>query len=226
MIPLLFLFTNQFKREWIIQVRQIRTLINSSLFFLMILFVFPLTLNADPSFLKEAAPGIIWMALLLSFLLSAEGLFQHDYEQGVVEQWLISGDSLSVIVAAKITAHWVVTLLPVVCLSPFIALIFSFSPWEWSILLITLLVGSPSILFVCALASVFEVGVNQKGALMALILLPLTLPVLIFASGALNMAIQGLAISAICCLLLAFSMICVCFLPIAIACVLRVSHAE
>jgi heme exporter protein B len=166
------------------------------------------------------------MAVLLSMLLSAEHLFQQDYEQGVVEQWLVSGYPLNVIVSAKVLAHWLFNLIPILLLAPFIALLFSFSVWETWILILSLLCGTPALLFLCALAAAFGVGVNQKGALMALILLPLTLPLLIFGSGTLNIALQGLPISGYLALLLAMSLTATVFLPYAIAGVIRVSQAD
>jgi heme exporter protein B len=222
----ILLFIKQFKREWLIQMRQIRYLINSCLFFLMLLFIFPLTIRPEIQLMRTIAPGLIWMAILLSMLLSAERLFQQDYEQGVVEQWLVSGESLSVIVSAKALAHWFFNLLPLLVLSPLVAVLFSFSAWETWILILSLLCGTPALLFLCALAGAFGVGVNQKGALMALILLPLTLPLLIFGSGTLNIAMQGMPVSGYLALLLAMSVIAVGFLPYAIAGVMRISQAD
>jgi heme exporter protein B len=222
----LSLFGKQFRREWLIQTRQIRFLINSCLFFLMILFIFPLTLKPDPLLMRTVAPGVIWMALLLSLLLSAERLFQQDYEQGVIEQWLISGQSLSLIISAKVLAHWLFNLLPILLLCPLAALVFSFSAWETWILILSLICGTPALLFLCALAASFGVGVSQRGALMALILLPLTLPLLIFGSGTLNVAMQGLPVSGYLALLLAMSVIAAGFLPQAISGVMRISHAD
>lgn len=223
---MMHLFLNYFKREWLIQRRQVRFLINSCLFFLMILFLFPLTVKPDPLLMKTIVPGLVWMSLLLSLLLSSERLFQQDYEQGVIEQWLISGQPLSIIIAGKIMAHWLLTVLPISCLCPLIALVFSLNQWELWILIISLLCGTPALLFLCALAASFGMGVNQKGALMALILLPLTLPVLIFGSGTLTLAMQELPVSGNCALLLAFSIMAVGFLPMAIAGVLRTSHGD
>ena len=220
------LFYRYFVREWFILVRQPRLLINSCLFFLMILFLFPLTMKPDPLLMKTIAPGLVWMALLLSLLLSAERLFQQDYEQGVIEQWLVSGQSLSVIIAAKTIAHWLFNIASVFILCPIVALVFSFSNWELSVLLISLLCGTPALVFLCALAASFGVGVNQKGAFMALILLPLTLPILIFGSGTLNIAMQGLSISGNCALLLAISVIAVGFLPFAVAGIVRISMVD
>lgn len=220
------LFNLHFKRELIIQIRQLRYLVNSCLFFMMILFIFPLTIKPDPILMKTIAPGLVWMAFLLSLLLSSERLFQHDYEQGVIEQWLVSGQSLSLIIAAKTMAHWLLNIVSVLVLCPLIALVFSLNAWELFVLVISLLCGTPALLFLCALAASFGVGVNQKGALMALILLPLTLPILIFGSGTLNIAMQGAPISGNCALLLAFSLLTACFLPLAIAGVVRISHVD
>jgi heme exporter protein B len=183
-------------------------------------------MKPDPVLMKTIAPGLVWMALLLSLLLSSERLFQQDYEQGVIEQWLVSGQSLSLIIAAKTTVHWLFNIIPVLILCPLAALIFSLNSWELYVLIISLLCGTPALLFLCALAASFGVGVNQKGALMALILLPLTLPVLILGSGTENLAMQGLPVSGNCALLLAISLLAMSFLPAAIAGVIRISHVD
>lgn len=220
------LFIRLFHRELLVQIRQIRFLVNSCLFFLMVLFIFPLTLKPEMVLMRTIAPGLIWMAMLLSLLLSAERLFQQDYEHGVIEQWLVSGHSLQGILGAKIAAHWFFNILPVLVLCPVIAILFSFSPWETGVLVMSLLCGTPALLFLCALAAAFGVGVNQKGALMALILFPLTLPLLIFGSGTLNIAMQGLPVNGYLALLLAMSVLAVGFLPYAIAAVVRISHTD
>ncbi len=226
MISGFLLFVKQFKRELLIQVRQIRYLVNSCLFFLMLLFIFPLTLRPELTLMRTIAPGLIWMAILLSTLLSAERLFQQDYEHGVIEQWLVSGQSLNLIVGAKVLAHWFFNLLPILVLCPLIAILFSFSLWETWVLALSLLCGTPALFFLCALAAAFGVGINQRGALMALILLPLTLPLLIFGSGTLSIAMQDLSISGYLALLLAMSVIAAGFLPYAIAGVMRISHID
>jgi heme exporter protein B len=192
----------------------------------MVLFIFPLTFKSDPYLIHAVGPGIIWIAVLLTSLLSTERLFQHDYEQGVVAQWLVSGESLTVIVGAKVLAHWLFTFLPLLILSPIIAVAFSFTFAEWIVLMLSLLCATPALLFLCALASVFGGGVHQKGALMGLILLPLALPILILGSGIISTATQGVPMSATCCLLLACSVLAVGFLPLAIAGVLRISYVD
>lgn len=188
--------------------------------------MFPLSLKPEIILLRTIAPGLVWMAVLLSLFLSAEHLFQQDYEHGVIEQWLISGESLPLLVSAKVFAHWLFNLLPLLCLCPLVALLFSLSAWETGILALTIICGTPALLFLCALVAALGVGVNQKSVLMALILLPLTLPLLIFGSGALNIAMQGLPVSAYLALLTAMSVISVGFLPFAIAGIIRICHIE
>lgn len=219
-------FIKQVACEMLSQKRQLRGLVNFCLFFLMMLFIFPLTLKPEIQLLRTMAPGLIWMALLLALLLSAERLFQNDYENGITEQWLVSGESVALLVGAKIFAHWLMIILPLFLLSPIIALIFSFSLHEMAVLMVSLLCSTPALLLLCALASAFGLGLNQKAALMALILLPLTLPILVFGSGTLTVAMQGLPVSGYLALLLAISLIAIGFLPVAIAAVIRISHME
>ena len=220
------LFTKQFRRELLIQMRQIRFLVNACLFFLIFLFMFPLTIKPEVVLLRTIAPGLVWMGIMLSLLLSAERLFQQDYEHGVIEQWIVSGQSLPLLVAAKVIAHLLFNLLPLLVLCPLVSLLFSLNAWETGVLALTIICGTPSLLFLCALAAAFSVGINQKGLLMALILLPLTLPILIFGSGTVHIAMQGLPISAYLSLLSAMSVVAMGFLPYAIAGIIRISHVE
>lgn len=221
-----FLFIHQFKREFLIQNRQRRLLINSGLFFLMILFIFPLTMKPEIELMRSVAPGLTWIAVLLSILLSSERIFQQDYEHGVIEQWLVSGRPVSLMVSAKVLAHWICNVLPLILLVPLVALFFSFSVKETEVLVFGLFCGTPALMFLCALAVSFGLSLSQKGALMALILLPLALPVLIFGAGMVNMAMQNLPIRGYCAFLLAMSVMAVGFLPFAIAGVIRISHSE
>ena len=226
MSTLFILIKKQFKREWLVQVRQIKFLINSGLFFLMMLLLFPLTLKPEVSLMRSVAPGLVWMAMLLSLLLSAERLFQQDQEQGVLEQWLVSGQPLAVLVGSKVAAHWLFNLIPFIILSPLVAVFFSLNLWETWILILSLICGTPALLFLCALAASFGIGIDQNGTLMALILLPLTLPLLVFGSASLTNAMQGLNVDGYLALLLAMSLIAIAFLPVAIAGVIRLNHTH
>ena len=226
MITFVSLFTKQLSRELLLHLRQLRLIINSCLFFLMIVVFFPLTMTPDVALLRTIAPGLVWIAMLLALFLSSERLFQQDYDDGVIEQWLVSGLPISVMVGAKVLIHWLLNLLPMLLFCPFLAILFRLSVHETVILMLSLICGTPSILLLCGLAAAFASGFQQKGILMALILLPLTIPVMIFGSGTLIAAMQGLPVQGYLALLLAMSLFTSTLLPFAIAGVIRINLVE
>ena len=220
------IFTQQLERELLMHTRQLRMIVNSSLFFLMIMVFFPLTMPPDAVLLRTILPGLVWIAVLLAILLSSERLFQQDYDDGVIEQWLVSGYPLCVFIVAKVVLHWLSTLLPIVLFCPFLALLFALNVHEMLIVMLSLLCGTPAILFLCALAAAFGSGLRQKGVLMALVLLPLTIPVMIFGSGAITAAMQGLPVLGYLAMLLAMSVVATGFLPFAIAGIARIGFVD
>lgn len=222
----MLIFKQQLQKEALLQIRQRRLIITSCLFYLMILVFFPLTMPPDTSLLRTIAPGLIWIALLLAVLLASERLFQPDYEDGVIEQWLVSGYPVSLLVGAKLLMHWLSNLLPILLLSPLLALLFGLNVHETWVLILSLICGSPALFCLCALAASFSTGVQQKGVLMALILLPLTIPVMIFGSGVMLAAMQGFTVSGYLALLLALSLLTAGFLPFAIAGVIRITMVD
>ena len=226
MMSLCTLFTQQLTRELLMHARQLRVIINGSLFFFMVMVFFPLTMPPDAALLRTILPGLIWLAVLLAMLLSSERLFQQDYDDGVIEQWLVSGYPISLFVAAKVVLHWFTMLIPILIFCPLLALLFALNSHETLIVMLSLLCGTPAILFLCALAAAFGTGVRQRGVFMALVLLPLTIPVMIFGSGAINAAMQGLPVLGYLAILLALSVIAVGFLPFAIAGVAWISFVD
>jgi heme exporter protein B len=215
-------YKRQFRRDLLLNMREPRLLINAALFFIMIVVFFPLTIPPNIGMLKQVIPGIIWVAVLLAMLLASDRLFIQDYEEGVIEQWLISGYSLTILVSAKLAVHWLLTLLPLLIFCPFLALFFRFSGLELAILTSSLIVGTPAILALCALAASFSISLQQKGIIMGLILLPLTLPIMIFGSSSLEM-VEFSQITGNLAILLAISLLCGCFLPFAVAAIIRIS---
>ena len=220
------LFLQQLSREMLLHLRQARLIINSCLFFLMIVVFFPLTMSANARLLHTIAPGIVWIAMLLALFLSSERLFQQDYDDGVIEQWLVSGYPISIMVSAKILIHWLLNLIPMLIFSPLLAILFKLNAYETFVLVLSLICGTPAIFFLCALAAAFGAGLQQKGMLMGLILLPLTIPVMIFGSGTITAAIQELPVNGYLALLLAMSVTAAGLLPFAVAGVIRVGLAE
>lgn len=218
---MLQLFSRQLCCEFIIQVRQLRSAVNASVFFLMVMIFFPLTMPADLVLLRNFLPGLVWIAVLLAILLASEQLFQQDEYDGVTEQWLVSGHPISLLVLAKIVVHWMFMMIPIVLFCPILAILFSLTLHEMNVLIASLILGTPAMQFLCALAAVFGIGLRQNGVLMALVLLPLTIPVLIFGSSAMTTAMQGLPVIGYFAILLALSITAVTFLPFAIAGVVR-----
>lgn len=222
MTPFL-LWKRQCKREWLLQRRQVRASLNASVFFLMMLIFIPLSMPADPVLLRLMVPGLIWVAMLLALFLASERLFQQDFDDGVIEQWAVSGYPMSTFVSAKLIIHWLATLLPMLFLCPVLGVIFSLNVYETSLLAIILLAGTPGIFSLCGLASAFGLGLQQRGMLMALILIPLAIPIMIFGSAAMTAVMEGNAISGHLALLCALSLIGVGGMPFAMGGVIRAS---
>lgn len=220
------LLKRQLYREFIYYCRAPRQIVYGCIFFLMMLAFFPLTISANTNTLRLLAPGLIWIDVLFALFLSAEQLFQHDYDDGVIEQWLISGESMYLWVCAKVFVHWGLNVLSLLCLCPIIGLLLHLTAVETAVLMVSLVCGTPAILFLCALASVFSTGLKQKGILMALIVFPLTIPIMIFGSGALTTAMVGLPVQGYLAILLALSTLAVGFLPFAISAVVSMSLSD
>ena len=209
---LLNIWLLQVKREIILHWRQKNACVNSCLFFLMIVMFFPLTLPPNSQILHTIAPGLLWIAILLALFISSERLFQQEYEDGVIEQWIVSGIPVSIFILAKILTNWLINITPMLLFVPIFTLLFNFTIHETSIIILNLIVGTPTILSLCALAASFGTGIKNNGVLMAIVVLPLTLPILII--GSTPAALSTHAITAI---LLAMSITTVTLIPIAIA---------
>jgi heme exporter protein B len=215
-----------FKREALLQWRALRGVVNASLFFLMVLFLFPLGFEANPSLLKKILPGLVWIAALFAFVLSAEGVFQSENEDGVLEQWLLSAQPMHTRIRVKLFVHWLSLILSLMILCVLIALLFNLNAAEMGVLMLSLVCGTPTLYMLCAFSSAFGLRLKSQGLFTALIVLPLTLPVMIFGGGVLTYAMQGLPVSGHLALLLAVALLAVWGLPYAIAAVIRVGVAD
>lgn len=162
------------------------------LFYLLAIIMFPLSSGTEATLLTSIAGGAIWVAALFSSLLSLDRLFRSDFEDGSLEQLVLSGISLETIVISKCFAHWLTNGLPIVILSPVLALIIGLDFSYWWILCLTLLLGTPSLTLIGATPAALSCAIGKGGVLTALIILPLMLPVLILGSGAISAEISGL----------------------------------
>lgn len=179
------------QRDLILAIRHRAELMNPVLFFVLVVILFPLGIGAEISILAKIAPGVIWIAALLSALLSLDRIFRTDMEDGSLEQMLISAQPMSLLILAKIIAHWMITGLPVVLVGPLLALFLGLSMDGIETLFYTLLVGTPILSAIGSVGVALTVGLRRGGVILSLLVLPLYVPVLIFASQAVDAAAAG-----------------------------------
>jgi heme exporter protein B len=192
-------------------------------FFLLVIMLFPLAITPEPKKLALMAPGVIWVAALLAMLLSLDGLFRQDLEDGSLEQLLVTPASLPLLVLTKVFAHWLQTGFCLVLLSPVAAVMLFLDQHTFFTLLATLLLGTPVLSLIGAVAAALTVALRRGGALIPLITLPLMVPVIVFATGAVQAAAIGMPVAAYLALLAAFLVLAVTLIPFAVAAALRIA---
>jgi heme exporter protein B len=162
------------------------------LFYVIIVTLFPLGVGADPAVLRNIGPGVLWVAALLSSLLSLPRMFASDYADGTLEQMALSGHPLQSIVFGKIAAHWLSTGMPLVAISPLLGMQYGLAGGELAILAAGLLLGTPTLSLLGAIGAALTLGLRGGGGLLALLILPLYVPILIFGAGAVDALRAGL----------------------------------
>ena len=160
-------------------------------FFLIVVSVLPLGVGPDLNLLARIAPGLLWVALLLSVLLSLDRIFHADFEDGTLDLLAIGPLSLHMVVIAKMLAHWVTTGLPLVIAAPVLGILLNLDPEAFLPLTLTMLAGTPALNFLGAIGAAITLGVRRGGLLVSLMVMPLYVPVLIFGVGAVNAVITG-----------------------------------
>ncbi len=211
------------QRELKIAFRSGAEVINPLWFFLIVITLFPLGIGPEPQQLARIAPGVTWVAALLSSLLALERLFRDDFLDGSLEQLLLLPTPLPLTVLGKVVAHWLITGLPLILLSPLAALLLSLDFAGWRAMALTLLLGTPTLSFLGAIGTGLTVGLRRGGVLLSLLVLPLAIPVLIFASAAIDAAAQGLPIAGYLAILGAMLAVSATLSPFATAAALRIS---
>ena len=196
---------------------------NPLLFFILVTSLFPLGIGANPNLLQAVAPGVIWVAALLAALLSIENVFRSDFEDGSLEQYLLSSHPVSILVLAKIIAHWLITGLPLLLISPLLGVLLGLPGEAIKVLFITLLLGTPVLSLIGAVGVALTVGLRKGGMILSLLVLPLYIPLLIFASSAVDSAAAGLPVTAHLSLITALLVLALSLSPFATAAALRVS---
>jgi heme exporter protein B len=189
-------FMEMLLRDLRIAFRQRAELILPVLFFVVVVSMFPLAISPDPVILKNIGPGVIWVAALLSVLMSLQNLFRSDFDDGSIEQILLSPYPGSILVLARILAQWCVTALPLILVSPLLGLLLHLEFHVIKVLFVSLLLGVPYLSVVGAIGVALTIGIRQAGALLSLLVLPLYVPVLIFGSNAVVSAAKNLPYNA------------------------------
>ena len=211
------------RRDLLIALRRRNEIANPLIFFIMVGTLFALGLEPGSGLLAKMAPSVIWVAALLGALMSLHTIFRSDFADGTLEQFLISGHPTSVLVVAKVLAHWLVTGLPLLAVSPLLAVMLQLPTEAIGPLLLTLLLGTPVLSLVGAIGVGLTVGLRSGGILLSLVVLPLYVPVLIFGAAAVETAIGGLPITAHLYFLGAILLLSLTLAPFATAASLRVS---
>ena len=212
-----------FKRDLVIAFRRRSEIIHPLIFFVMVISLFPLAIGDDKVLLQKIAPAIIWVTALLATMLSLDNLFRSDFEDGSLEQMTLLKTPLSLLVTAKITAHWFITGLPLLLITPLLAVLLYVPTEMISMLLLTLLLGTPTLSLIGAVGIALTVGLRQGGVILSLLILPLYIPVLIFATLALQNSAQGFSAEAQLAMMLAILVLAITLSPFAIAAALKVS---
>lgn len=216
-------FIASLRRDLLVAARHKSELVNPLVFFLIAITLIPLGVSPEKAVLTLLAPGILWVMALLATLLSLDGLFRADYEDGSLEQMLISPQSLYFTVMAKVLVHWLVSGLPVAILAPVLGLMLSLPVSGYWALFISLLLGTASMSLIGAVGAALTVSLRKGGLLLSLIVMPLYIPVLIFGASAVGSAVQGSAIGMQLAVLGAFLALAIVLAPIAAMGALRIS---
>jgi len=216
-------FVALIKRDLMLSYRHRNELLNPLLFFVIVVTLFPLGTSPEKQLLQTMAPGVIWVAALLAAMLSLDTLFKSDYEDGTLEQIMLSPHSNAVLVLAKIISHWLVTGVPIILMAPLLGMLM-FLPGEAIVtLMLTLLLGTPILSLVGAIGMGLTLGLNRGGMLLSLLVLPLYIPVLIFSASAVDASMAGMEIKGQLYFLAALLVLSITLAPMATASALKIS---
>ena len=183
------------RRDLRVSLRRRSDTFSTLIFFVMVVSLFPLGVGPEPQLLRTMAPGVLWVAAMLASMLSLPRLFADDHSDGTLEQMLLSTHPLALLILGKTMAHWVGSGLPLVLLSPVLAVQFDLSASAIGVLVLSLMLGTPILSLVGSMGAALTVGLRSSSVLLSLLVLPLTIPVLIFGAGAVEAHIAGLGVA-------------------------------
>lgn len=212
------------KRDISLAYRQRAELMQPLMFFVMVVTLFPLAIGPNPQTLQLVSGAVVWVAAILALLMGLDRLFRDDYMDGTLEQMILSPTPLYMVVLVKVTTHWFVNIMPLLLISPLLALFLNMTGTMYTTLLLTLVIGTPIISFVGAIGVALTVGLQRAGVLVALLLIPLCIPLLIFATSAVEYASMNLPIVTLLGIITSMLLFTLAFSPALIAYSLKVSQ--
>jgi heme exporter protein B len=192
-------------------------------FFVIVVSLFPLGIGPESQLLRSIAPGVVWVAALLASMLSLSRVFENDYHDGTLEQMLMTPQPLFLVVLGKVLAQWLVSEVPLAVVAPLLGVQFDLEPRTLWILFISLLIGTPVLSLIGSIGAALTLGLRGGGVLIAVLILPLYVPVLIFGAGAVDASIISGNIQSNILLLTAFFLLALVFAPWATSAALRIS---
>jgi heme exporter protein B len=211
------------RRDLLLAARHRSEVFTALSFFVVVTSLFPLGIGPEPELLRRIGPGALWVAALLATLLGLPRLFASDHADGTLEQMALAPRSFALQVAGKMAAHWLVCGLPLVLMAPLLGLQFGLDADALGVLVVSLLVGTPLLSLIGAIGAALTLGVRGGGALLALLVLPLYVPALVFGSGAVEAQAAGLSVRAHLSILGAMLVLALCFAPWATTAALRIA---
>ncbi len=213
-----------FLKDLALAYRQRAELMQPLMFFVLVITLFPLAIGPNLDTLQRIGGGVIWVAAILSLLLGMERMFRDDYADGSLEQYMLSPTPLYLIVVVKVFTHWLMHIVPLFLISPLLAVFLNLTMDMYVALMLTLLLGTPLISFVGAIGVALTVGLHRGGVLLALLLIPIFIPLLIFATSAIESASMLLPYHPQLAIIAALLLFSVALSPMAIAYSLKVSQ--
>ncbi len=212
------------RRDLTIAMRRRADVFTTLIFFAIVVSLFPLGIGPEPNTLRLIAPGIVWVGALLASMLALEQIFSADHRDGTLEQMLLTPQPVALLVAGKVLAHWLVSGVPLVLMAPVLGLQFDLSWDALQTLILSLLLGTPTLSLIGAIGAALTLGLRSGGVLLALLVLPLYIPVLIFGAGAVEATVSGLGGQSHLSMLAAILVASLVLTPLATAAALRVAE--
>ena len=226
MMPTLTSAYSLFKHDLMVAIRHPAELLQPLWFMALVVALFPLGVGTDEELLQTIAPAVIWIAALLASLLGLDQLFKKDDDNGVLEQWLFAPSGLTALVLGRVCAHWLLRGLPLVLFSPLLGVWLKLPDYGIATLALTLLLGTPTLSLFGSLGAALSLGTNSAGLLLSLLIAPLYVPTLIFATSAVSRILSGDDPRLQVLLLLAIMLFALSLVPLAIATALRIHLQE